>query len=81
MIVDASIASILESHAIIGQPDAHNTSKLAWSSLSRTFSKGVDLRFQGYQANVIGLTENGEILINQEQEIFPVGDLERIQWH
>ena len=81
MIVDASIASILESHAIIGQPEANNTSKIAWSSLSRTFSKGVDLRFQGYQANVIGLTDNGEILINQEQEIFPVGDLERIQWH
>ena len=79
-VADAAVASALDAHPLIGNPDSENLRSFAWKEVSEVLSRGHSAVVNGTCKRVVGIEENGEILLAGNSSVKSISEVDRISW-
>ena len=77
---DAAVASALDAHPLIGDPDSEDLRISAWRAISKLLSRGHRATIDEIDMSVAGIEENGEILLSVGRETRIVGAVDEVSW-
>jgi len=80
-VADAAMASALDAHPLIGNPDSEYLRISAWKAISKVLSRGHIATMNGTRMSVTGIEENGEIQLYADSQSVLVGEVDKISWH
>jgi len=75
-IIDASIASILDSTPPIESPEPEFWKQKSWGKLSESISRGVTAKFGQENVNVVGLSGTGGLKAYSTTNQYDISDLD-----
>ena len=76
--IDACISSLFEEHPLVPCVSDGELVALSWRALSKSLSRGVDTSLEEESVRVVGLSEEGHLLVEsagQQREVGAVGGL------
>ncbi len=79
-VADAAVASVLDAHPLIGNPDSESLRSFAWKEISEVLSRGHSAVVNGTYKRAVGIKENGEILLAGNSGVISISEVDRISW-
>ncbi|MFL2952538.1 MAG: hypothetical protein ACJZ4X_00580 [Candidatus Thalassarchaeaceae archaeon] len=77
---DAAVASALDAHPLIGNPNLENLRKSAWDVMSRALSRGHSASVNGINKRIVGIEENGGVLLAGDSGVSSISEVDQISW-
>ncbi len=79
-VADAAVASALDVHPLIGRTRPENLGKSAWKDMSKVLSRGHAAIVNGIDKRLVGIGENGEILLAENSGVSSISEVDQISW-
>jgi len=79
-VADAAVASALDAHPLIGNPNSENLRKSAWKEISEVLSRGHVAIVNGIHKRTVGIGENGEVLLAGNSHVISISEVDQIYW-
>jgi len=79
-VADAAVASALDAHPLIGNPNSEDLRNSAWKEISKVLSRGNTVIVNGIDKRTVGIEENGEILFAGNSGMGSISEVDRISW-
>ncbi|MGB0628875.1 MAG: hypothetical protein ACPGN8_06315, partial [Candidatus Thalassarchaeaceae archaeon] len=79
-VADAAVASALDVHPLIGRPSSENLRTSAWKNMAKVLSRGHVAIVNGIDKRLVGVGENGEILLAENSGVISMSEVDQISW-